>query len=180
MASRQLIHPRWKFRALYVGVAVALTVLRLLPIRTLPATIPGPDLLTCVTLAWVLRRPEYVPVVLISAVFLFEDFLLQRPPGLWALVVLMGTEFLRSREAMTREVGLMMEWAIVSVVMVAMTLAYRVAYAVAFIDEPPMALVALQLLGSILCYPMVVGLSRLAFGLRKAAPGEVDALGRRL
>lgn len=178
--ARSFISPRWGFRGLYVAMAMLLVLLRMMPIRTLPTTLPGPDFLTCVTLVWVLRRPEYVPVVLIAVVFLMEDFLLMRPPGLWAVIVLIGTEFLRSREALTRELGLAMEWAMVSIVMIGMALAYRLAYAVAFLEAPPLSLVALQLLGSILCYPFVVGLSRLAFGLRKAATGELDALGRRL
>jgi rod shape-determining protein MreD len=38
----------------------------------------------------------------------------------------------------------------------------------------------IQLIASILCYPLVVGASRLAFGVRKPATGEVDAYGRRL
>ena len=45
---------------------------------------------------------------------------------------------------------------------------------------PPIALVALQLLGSILAYPVVVALSGLLFGLRKTAPGQTDSLGRRI
>lgn len=178
--ARSLVNPVWGFRALFVAIAVTLVVVRMMPISTMPETIPGPDLLICVACAWVLRRPEYVPAVLIAAVFLFEDFLLMRPPGLWSLVVLAGTEFLRSRVALMREVGLAMEWAMVSVVLVAMVLLYRLAYAAAFLDEPPLSLVAMQLLGSILCYPFVVGLSRLAFGLRKAATGEIDGFGRRL
>lgn len=178
--ARAFVSPVWSFRALFVAIAIALVVLRMLPIRTLPVTVPGPDLLTCLACAWVLRRPEYVPALLIAGVFLFEDFLLMRPPGLWSLIVLAGTEFLRNRVALMRELGLAMEWAMVSVVMVGMVLVYRLVYAATFLDEPPLALVALQMLGSILCYPFVVGFSRWAFGLRKAATGEVDALGRRL
>jgi rod shape-determining protein MreD len=178
--ARALIGPVWGFRALFVAIAIFLMVVRMLPLRTLPVTIPGPDLLTCVACAWVLRRPNYVPALLIAAVFLLEDFLLLRPPGLWAVIVLAGTEFLRSRVGLMRELGLAMEWAMVTVVMVAMVVAYRLIYAAAYLQEPPLTLVALQLLGSILSYPIVVGLSRLAFGLRKAATGEVDALGRRM
>lgn len=178
--ARPLVSPVWAFRALFVALAVVLVILRMLPIRTLPETIPAPDFLTCIACAWVLRRPDYVPAILIALVFLFEDFLLMRPPGLWSVIVLGGTEFLRSRMALMRELSLPVEWAMVSTVMVAMVLAYRLVYAAAFLDEPPLGLVALQLLGTILCYPFVVGASRLAFGLRKAATGEVDALGRRM
>ncbi len=178
--ARGAINPVWGFRALYLALAVLLVVLRMMPISPLPQALPGPDLLLCITCAWVLRRPAYVPVLLIAFVFLSEDFLLQRPPGLWSVIVLAGTEFLRNRVSLMREVGFAMEWAMVTVVMVAMVALYRLVYAAAFLDEPPLSLVALQLLGSILCYPVVVALSRLTFGLRKAATGEVDAFGRRL
>jgi rod shape-determining protein MreD len=38
----------------------------------------------------------------------------------------------------------------------------------------------LQLAITILCYPVVVLVSQLAFGVRKPATGEVDAYGRRI
>lgn len=178
--AKALIGPVWGYRALFVALAVFLILVRMLPLSTVPVTLPGPDLLMCIACAWVLRRPQYVPAVLIAFVFLLEDFLLLRPPGLWALIMLAGTEFLRSRVALMRELGLAAEWAMVSVVMVSMVLAYRLIDAAAFLDEPPLTLVALRLLGSILAYPFVVGLSRLAFGLRKSATGEVDAMGKRI
>ena len=37
-----------------------------------------------------------------------------------------------------------------------------------------------QAVATILCYPLVVGASRVAFGVRKPATGETDAYGRRL
>lgn len=177
--ARPLLPPSWTYRALFVAIAVALTVFRMLPVSTMPTRLPGPELLTCFACAWVLRRPDYVPALLIALVFLFEGFLLQRPPGLWALIVLGGTEFLRGRVVFMRELGIALEWAMVSVVMVGMVLIYRLAYAVAFIDNPPLSLVALQMLGTILSYPLVVGISRYGFRLRKAATGEVDGFGRR-
>lgn len=178
--ARPLLNPVWTYRALFVAIAIGVTLFRMLPLSTAPARLPGPEVLTCLACAWVLRRPDYVPAFLIALVFLFEDFVLMRPPGLWALIILMGTEFLRGRVVFMRELGLALEWAMVSVVMVAMVLLYRLAYAVAFIDNPPLSLVALQMLGTILSYPLVVGVSRYGLGLRKAAAGEVDRFGRRV
>lgn len=178
--ARPLFNPAWTYPALFVTIAVGVTLFRMLPLSTTPTHLPAPEVLTCLACAWVLRRPDYVPAALIALVFLFEDFVLMRPPGLWALIVLMGTEFLRGRVVFMRELGLALEWAMVSIVMVGMVLVYRLAYAVAFIENPPLALVALQMLGTILCYPLVVGVSRYGFGLRKAAAGEVDRFGRRI
>ena len=46
----------------------------------MPARWPGPDLIAVrLTLAWVLRRPDYVPALLIALVVLVEDLLLHAP-----------------------------------------------------------------------------------------------------
>lgn len=79
----------WGHRVLFLGLALVLLFLRLLPLGNAPGTLPGPDLLLCLIMAWVMRRPDYLPVGLIILVVLAEDLLLLRPPGLWtALVVL--------------------------------------------------------------------------------------------
>ena len=48
------------------------------------------------------------------------------------------------------------------------------------VPRPPMGVAVLQMGITIFTYPVVVALSHMLFGLRKAAPGEVDALGHRL
>lgn len=170
----------WAHRGLYVALAGFLMFLRLLPIDTEPVHWPGPDLLLGFTFAWVLRRPEYVPVLLIAAVILLEDFLVMRPPGLWTVIVVLGAEFLRGRVVFLREVGFLTEWLMVSIVMLCCFLAYRMAFAVTFLPLPDFGFAFARVLGSILAYPLVVAISALFLGLRKAVPGEVDSLGRRL
>lgn len=170
----------WGYRGLYVVIAGLLIFVRLLPIDTLPARWPGPDLLLCFTFAWVLRRPDYVPAWLIAAVVLLEGFLTMRPPGLWAAIVVVGSEFLRARIALTREVGFVVEWLMVSVVMVAAFFAYRLVLLVAFLPLPGFAMTFAQVAVSVLAYPLAVAVSALLLGLRKTAPGEVDSLGRPL
>lgn len=170
----------WGWRGLFVATALAVLFVRLLPLGGEAGRWPGPDILLCLACAWVLRRPDYVPVLLVGAVVLLEDMLLMRPPGLWAALVVLGTEFLRSRSGFSRELTFMAEWMMVAVAMTAMTLAFRVGMAVVMLPQPALTLTLVQLAGSILAYPFVVGASRLAFGLRKPATGEVDALGRPL
>ena len=63
----------WAHRGLYAALALALLFLRLLPLGSIAGAWPGPDLLVCLTFAWVLRRPDYTPVLLIAAVLLLED-----------------------------------------------------------------------------------------------------------
>lgn len=170
----------WTYRGVFVLVALALFFLRLLPLGSEAGAWPGPDLLLCLTLAWVLRRPDYLPALLIAVVILIEDFLLMRPPGLWTAIIILATEFLRGRAALTRELSFAMEWLLVAALMTAMLLAYRLSFAVAFLPQPGFGFAMVQTLASALCYPVVVALSHVALSLHKPAMGEVDAMGRRL
>jgi rod shape-determining protein MreD len=170
----------WIFRGLFLTLALALLFIRLLPLGSAPGTLPGPDLLLCLILAWVIRRPDFLPMPLIVIVMLAEDLILMRPPGLWTAIVVLATEILRGRVALTRELNFLVEWMLISGVMLGMMLAYRLALALAFVPQPAFGFVAVQLLWSIALYPLVVGLSRLALDLKKPATGEIDSFGRRL
>lgn len=170
----------WIFRGLFLALAAFLLFIRLLPLGNAPGTLPGPDLLLCLILAWVIRRPDFLPMPLILAVILAEDLILMRPPGLWTAIVVLGTEFLRSRAALTRELNLLVEWMLISGVMLGMMLAYRLVLGVAFVPQPAFGFAVVQVLWSIALYPLVVALSRLTLDLRKPATGEVDNFGRRL
>lgn len=170
----------WGYRALFLALAFVLLFARLLPLGSAAGAFPGPDILLCLTLAWVMRRPDFLPVGLIVAVSLAEDLILLRPPGLWTALLVLATEFLRARNALTRELGFPVEWLLASGLMLAMLLAYRLVFVVTLLPQPPFGYSAMQILWSIMAYPLVVGLSRLAFDLRKPATGEVDDYGRRL
>ena len=170
----------WLYRAIFIGLAAALLFLKLRPLGSLAGDWPGPDLLLCLIFAWVVRRPDFLPAPLIAAIVLLEDLLLLRPPGLWTALVLLATEFIRSRAALTRELAFLTEWLLVAGVMVALLISYRLAFSVSFLPQPGFGFALLQTLWSVLCYPLVVAASRFAFDLRKPATGEVDAYGRRL
>jgi rod shape-determining protein MreD len=170
----------WIFRGLFLAIALILLFIRLLPSGSAAGTLPGPDLLICIIMAWIVRRPDFLPMPLILVVILAEDLILMRPPGLWTAIVIMATETLRSRIELTRELNLLVEWAVVSGAMLGMMLVYRLVLGVTFVPQPPFGFAIVQVLWSIALYPLVVGLSRLALDLRKPATGEVDNFGRRL
>jgi len=170
----------WLFRGLFLGLALLILFLRLLPLGHEPGALPGPDLLICLMLAWMVRRPNFLPLPLILIVLLAEDFILMRPPGLWTAIVVLATEMLRSRIALTRELNFLVEWMVVSGVMLGMVLVYRLALAVAFVPQPAFGFAIVQLLWSIAFYPLIVGLSRLVLDLHKPGMGEIDDFGRRL
>ena len=69
---------------------------------------------------------------------------------------------------------------LVAATMLAMFLINRLVLAIAFVPQPGFGFAMVQVVWSIVCYPVVVGLSWLALDIRKPALGEVDAKGRRL
>ena len=170
----------WLARGVFVLIALVLIYIQLLPMNTTPSAWAPPDLLLAVTLAWVVRRPDYLPVVLIAGVFLLADFLFQRPPGLWTALVVVLTEALRAQAKSLRTASFPMEWATVSAGVVALMVAYRVTNSAMMLPQAPLMLTLIQMLLTILIDPVVVLLSHLFFGVRRPAPGEIDAAGRRL
>jgi len=171
---------RWLYALAYLGLAMLLVFLHILPVQVGPRGYPGPDLLLCITFAWVLRRPQFLPTALVAAVFLATDLLFLRPPGLWAALVVLGVEFLRSREATSREVPFPLEWALVAGVMVALMLSNRLILAIFMVERTGFGITALQLVATILAYPLIVMIFRFVFGIEKMSPGELDAQGRPL
>jgi rod shape-determining protein MreD len=168
----------WLHRLLFLAVAALLLFLRLLPLQTAAGHLPGPNLLFCLILAWTVRRPEYLPVLMIAGVVLLEDLLLMRPPGLWTGIVILASEFIRSRVALTRELNFGVEWLLVAGLMLVAFLAYRLVMGLAFLPQPAFGFALVQVLWSIVAYPVVVAVSRYGLDLHKPATGELDAYGR--
>ncbi|WP_050929081.1 hypothetical protein [Aestuariivita boseongensis] len=170
----------WWKRGLYVLLALVILFWNLLPLSTLPPNWAGPDLLVALTFAWALRRPEFVPVLLIALVILLADILLYRPPGLMAFLVVLGAEQLKTRAIGLRDASFAGEWAAACLVVIGVFLLNRVILAVLMIDQAPLGLTLMQMLTTILIYPVVVLLSHLFLGVRKLAPGDDDAIGSRI
>jgi rod shape-determining protein MreD len=168
------------YRALFVGFAGFLLFTRILPLSAIPPQWAGPDVLLCVAIAWVLRRPDYVPALSILAVFFIDDLLAMRPPGLWTLITLVATEFLRSREPLTRDLPFAVEWAMVGIVIAVMLIANYLILALFMVPQAAFAAILVHGIATIAVYPLVVAASHGLLGLRKVAPGQVDALGHRL
>ncbi len=171
---------RWLGRLTYLAIALALTFAQLLPLETSPRAFAPPDLILAVTLVWVVRRPDFLPVPLIALVFFASDLLFQRPPGLWTALVLILTEIIRARASGLRSVPFGLEWATVAVGIFAITIANRAALAIVMTPQAPLTLSLIQMVMTILVYPVVVGVAYLLLGVHRPAPGAVDGLGHRL
>ena len=175
IATRRVV-----WRTVFAALALLVAFVRLLPLGDGAGGVPGPDLLVALALAWAVRRPDYVPVVLLAALMLMADFLFMRPPGLWAAITVLGVEFLRNREAGFRDLPFLVEWGMVALLLLVMTLANGFVLLVLMVDQPTLGLTLLQLIATILSYPLVVAVTVFALGLRRVAPGEVDDRGHRL
>lgn len=170
----------WSGRITYLLLAFVLLVAPLLPLNTVPRGYATPDILLLVTAAWAARRPDTLPAPVVVAVFLVADFLFQRPPGLYAALVLMLTEWLRRRSARLRKGSFPGEWVAVATGIAAVGLGNRAILAMLMTPQAPLGLTLTQLILTIALYPVIAGVAHLALGLRRPAQGEVDALGHRL
>ncbi len=175
-----LIRRIWLGRLIYLGLAGTLMFFKLLPLDTTPGSLPGPDLLTAMTFAWIMRRPDQVPVLLIVAVFLVCDMLFLKAPGLWTLIMLGATEFLRSRTSPTSAMPFLAEWGIVAVLLLAATVAEQLALGIFLLPKPGLGVALLQVLFTLIAYPAIVAALRYGLGLRRISPGELFNVGRRL
>ncbi|MBC7163460.1 MAG: rod shape-determining protein MreD [Roseovarius sp.] len=168
----------WFMRAVYAGIAGGLVFAQLLPLDALPPEWAGPDLFVALTFAWAVRRPDYVPPLLVAGLALMMDLLFHRPPGLWAALTLIATEALRRRAPALRDRTFAADWAAVAGVLVAITLGYRLVLTLLLVDQPPLGLGLMQLLSTLIAYPLVALGSHLVLGVRKAAPGDLAMTGR--
>ena len=215
MAETPLSRRRAFGRIAFVGLALFIIFLRLVPLETAPPSLGGasleavetvrapvaddavpdiaddlaqldpvrwiaPDLLILLTLAWVIRRPSYVAALTIAAVFLLADMLFQRPPGLWAGLVLILSEILRTRSRSMRTLPFWLEWVTVAGGVIAITMIYRVTLSFTIVPQAPLGLTLVHLMLTLALYPAVVFVSYAVFGVSRPAPGEVDALGHRI
>jgi rod shape-determining protein MreD len=129
------------------------------------------------SMAWAVRRPEYVPVLLMAVIFLLADLLLQRPPGLWAVLMLLACERLKSQSLSLRDAGFPTECVTIGAMIVGIYILNRVILAVLLIDLPPLGLYLLQMVTTLFAYPLAVLVTHVFFGVRKVSAGDVGAGG---
>ena len=165
----------WSYQALFLALCASVICIKMMPLSLDNTGVPGPDLLLALTLAWLLRQPAAVPLGAILVVFLLADFLFQRPPGLWTLLVIITSEALRRRRLTMTEFPFLLEWSAFSGAIFVMIVVERMLLWVLFVDPPPLGLSLAHAIVTAAIYPLVVGISKFLFGLRKIGPAEVEA-----
>ncbi len=165
----------WIMRVCFLGLSLLIMFFHLLPLDSVPRRWAPPDLLIAFVFAWALRRPDYVPILSIAGVMLMADLMFQRPPGLLALLVLMGTEYLQLRFAGLKDASFAGEWIAVCIVLVAIMVANRLVLALLAVQQAPLGLTLMQLIMTISIYPLVVLITQSVFGVRTLAPSDSEA-----
>ena len=167
----------WGMRLTFGVVVCTILFFLLLPLETSPRPWVGPDFILAFAFAWSLRRPDFVPAPALAGLFLLADLLLLRPPGLWAVFALLACENLKTRARGLRDGSFANEWLTVCVLLTVMAIGYRGALIITFVEAPSLGLTVFELVMTMLFYPVVVAITHVLLGVRKAAPGELDARG---
>lgn len=170
----------WTHRGVFVMLAFVIIVAQLVPLDMRPVAWAPPDLLLVITLVWVARKPRYLPVLVVGFLFLAADFLFQRPPGLWAALVVVLTETIRRQNRDFRNMPLLVEWGTITFGIVAITLINRLVLFVTVVPQAPLGPTLIQMIGTILIYPLVVLVAHFIFGVSRSAPGEIGSRGQRI
>ncbi len=154
----------WAMRLIYAALGILVLTLPLLPLQCAPARIMSPDLFFCLTVAWVIRQPAGAPLLLVAALALLGDAILMRPPGLWALLLVIVTEVIRATSATIRQRGLLFELGVVAFSLFIMIVVQNVALFVTFADPLAFPRLLQFVLITLICYPITVFI--LYYGLR--------------
>ena len=110
---------------------------------------------------------------------LLADLLFQRPPGLLAMLVVLGAEYLKYRTAGLTDASFVGEWIAVALVVTGVTLANRLVLGMMVVPLPAFGLALIQMVLTIVTYPLVALVTQVAMGVRRPAPGDAAAMGGR-
>ena len=177
--SDQVSSRLWTMRLSFAALVMTILFFHLLPLQTATGGLIWPDLVLTFALAWSVRRPEFVPATLLALMFLMTDLLLQRPPGLWALLALIACEQMKAQSRTLRDASLATELVSAVLWIVGIGIAYRVILALMVIEVPPLGPALIQIVVTAIAYPLVVAITHALMGVRKATPGDIDGKGVR-
>ena len=167
----------WGMRMGFIALIFTVLFFHLLPLQTVAGGLIWPDFILAFSIAWSVRRPDYVPLTLLAILFLLADLLLQRPPGLWAVLALIACAKMQNRVSDIRDATLASEFLSVALWMTCVGLGYRIVLTIFLVDMPALGPALLQIVATILAYPVVVIITHGVMRVRKSLPGDFDRIG---
>lgn len=174
-AGRQV----WVGRGIFLGLAFAIMFIQLLPLDQRPTLLSPPDLLVVLTFVWVARRPDFVPFVMIGLVLFLADLLFQRPPGLFAALVVIASEVIRGRARTLRETTIFGEAGMIAIAIITIMLINRAVLAIVLTPQASQVQTILHILMTLVAIPFVMGAAQFIFGVRRPVPGQYETKGLR-
>lgn len=169
----------WTMRIAFLALVVVILFFHMLPLQTATGGWIWPDLILAFALAWSVRRPDFVPVVLLAGCFLLADLLLQRPPGLWAVLALVACAQMQHQSRTLRDASLATELMSAAAWIVGVGLGYRIILAILLVETPSLAPALLQIVMTVIAYPVVVAITHVLMGVRKSTPHDLGSTGVR-
>ncbi len=163
---------KWSMRIVYLILCLLIIFIHILPLSTIPRGWAGPDWIFALTFAWAGRRPDLIPILLLAPMLLFADIIFYRPPGLWALLVLVFIVRKKNQAAEVHDFNFLSDYLNFAVVLVLVNLSYRIILTLFFVERDPWLLTITQIMTTLLAYPLVVALSYYIFRIRTPKPGD--------
>lgn len=167
----------WSRRLVFLGLGFFLIVAAMLPFNLEIPGWPGPDLLYCLCVAYVIRRPDIGAFWAITALLLLADILHMRPLGLWTLILLLLTEGFRSRNLDFRDMIFPVEWLVVSLGFACALLIEHVILGLALVPNARFLELFKLFLQTVIAYPLIILFLHFVLHIRKYAPGDFDEMG---
>ena len=155
------------YRIIFIAVATFLILANLMPLQTAPQSWPWPNTLLLVIFCWSLREPNFVPVPLIIAVLLLQDFLLHRPPGLFSGISVMILILIKAITASSDDKSFLAEWVRVSLAFAAIPLIFHLVLSLSFVKTIELRISLIQTLFNITTYPFIVLVSHYIFRVKR-------------
>ena len=153
----------WMYRIAFLVFIFFICMFRLRTNNLEPDTIYGPDLIYCLMAAWIIRRPDFIPVYIIIITFGFYELIFGLPPGLWITMMLIVSEFLRTLSVWALRNSLLLEWLLVSCCFACALLLYQLILFLTFLTTASLIAIVSTLLLTIICYPFAVLVTNLIF-----------------
>ena len=161
-----------RYWVLYVALCGLVVLGYILPLGLSQISLPTPDLIYCITIAWLLRREMFVPLVLIAVTFFASDIFFQRPLGLYTLLIVILTELFRFRQAAFREVSFGYEWVFVSGAFFGITILEKIVLLITVSPSIGWKILFSNAIATAIAYPIVVYLSRVLGVYRLSSDGK--------
>jgi rod shape-determining protein MreD len=170
----------WIYRGGFVAIGFALVLWSIVPFDMTAGTLPAPDIFYCITMLYVVRRPVFVPVWSIFCVFFLRDILTQAPLGLFTLLIVLGSEIVRTNIQVFREYLFALEWLWVAIIFACIAIIQQILMFLTLSQTPRIVDQLYLIVFTVATYPVIVGAVKYGFGITRPRPGESDAWGKRL